>query len=428
MLLTSSPVPKIHVWTPGIYDFKGGIQTYSKFFLQALERLCPQAQIQIFSTHDRPVSYSKRKGFFRSFRDLSKRESSLNDQLNYSSNRGHTEEINGQFTGMGNWPAKLRIPAYGTRVVLAGLRHQPDLVIATHSNFTPAAHYLKQLSGIPYWTVAHGFEVWDLQRPKVQKGLQNADRILSVSEYTRQRLIAEQPICPEKIVKLPNTFDLSRFKPAEKPDYLLKKYGFHLDQPICLTVNRLPAGESFHPYDQVLHAMPEIKKAIPDFHYVIVGEGDDQPRLEQLIETLGLQDCVTLTGYVSDDMLPDYYNLCDVFAMPSKMEGFGIVLLEAMACGKPVLGSSQDGSRDALDNGRLGALVNPDDLDDIANNLIQILQGEYPNELLYHPEALSQSVVSAYGMHAFENKLSMLLQRSPLSSLGVSSSTQPITA
>ena len=80
--------------------------------------------------------------------------------------------------------------------------------------------------------------------------------------------------------------------------------------------------------------MPAIKAAIPDFHYVIVGKGDDQLRLEKLISALGLQDSVTLTGYVSDDILSDYYNLCDVFAMPSKMEGFGIVLLEAMACGK----------------------------------------------------------------------------------------------
>ena len=79
--------------------------------------------------------------------------------------------------------------------------------------------------------------------------------------------------------------------------------------------------------------------------------------------------------------------------------------------GKPVLGSNQDGGRDALDNGRLGALVNPDDLDDIASNLIRILQGEYPNELLYHPQALRQSVISTYGIHAFENKLSMLLAK-----------------
>jgi len=208
MLLASSSNLKIHVWTPGIYDFKGGIQTYSKFFLQSLERLCPEAQIQIFSTHDCPNQPLKRKG-------LSHQPSLLGKETveeTISKTTGETaSEITSQFHGMGNWPAKVRIPAYGARVAIAGLNQQPDLIITTHPNFTPVASYLKQIASIPYWTVAHGFEVWDLKRSSVQKGLQNADRILSVSEYTRQRLITEQSLCPEKIVKLPNTFDLERF-------------------------------------------------------------------------------------------------------------------------------------------------------------------------------------------------------------------------
>lgn len=386
----TSPLPNIHIWTPGLFDFKGGIQTYSNFFLDALRRVCPQATIQVFSTHDRPVNSA-----FGTFNQMKKLR--------------HL-----QFHGMGNWPAQVRISAYAAQVVLAGLLYRPDLVISTHPNFTPAARFLKKLTGIPYWTVAHGFEVWDLKRYHVQQGLKDANRILSVSNYTRQRIINEQALYPNKIVCLPNTFDLDRFTPAPKPAYLLEKYGLHKDQPLCLTVNRLAEGEDFHAYDQILQAMPAIIQAIPNFHYMIVGKGKDRKRLEQLIKTLGLNDSVTLAGFVPDEKLVDYYNLCDVFAMPSKLEGFGIVFLEALACGKPVLGGNQDGSLDALDNGRLGALVDPEDLGEIAQGIIQILQGSYPNSLIYQPQALRAAVTDLYGPKAFEKTLAMLLQRSSL--------------
>jgi glycosyltransferase involved in cell wall biosynthesis len=390
----SSPLPNVHIWTPGLFDFKGGIQTYSNFFLNALKRVCPQVNIRVFSTHDRPANLAV---------DIAGNTSGKMKRLRHL-----------QFYGMGNWPNRVRIPAYAVQVVLAGLLYQPDLVISTHTNFTPAARFLKKLTGIPYWTVAHGFEVWDLKQHHIQQGLKDADRILSVSHYTRQRLITEQALCPNKIVRLPNTFDLDRFTPAPKPAYLLEKYRLHKDQPICLTVNRLADGEAFHAYDQILQALPAIIQAIPNFHYMIVGKGKDRGRLEQLIQTLGLNDCVTLAGFVPDEILPDYYNLCDIFAMPSKLEGFGIVFLEAMACGKPVLGSNQDGSLDALDYGRLGALVDPDNLGEIAQSIIQIIQGFYPNPLLYKPQALRAAVTDIYGPQAFEKTIAMLLQRSPL--------------
>jgi glycosyltransferase involved in cell wall biosynthesis len=382
----STPLsPTIHFWTPGLLDCKGGIQTYSGFLLRSLQRLLPHVQIQVFSTHDYPPQQTDRPT---------------------------------QFHGFGSWPANLRIPAFATRVFLAGLQHRPQLIISTHANFTPAARPLKRLAGIPYWAVAHGFEVWDLKRDAVRRGLQEADRILAVSHYTRQRLLAEQALSPAQVSRLPNTFELERFRPAPKPTYLLEKYGLQPDQPICLTVNRLATGEAFHPYDQVLRALPHVRQSLPTLHYFIVGQGEDRSRVEQLIQHLNLSDCVTLTGFIPDSDLTDYYNLCDVFAMPSKLEGFGIVFLEAMACGKPVLGSHQDGGLDALDQGRLGALVDPDNLTEIADTLAQLFLKQYPNPLLYQPQSLRSSVIETYGPQAFERTLAKLLQQSPLAPPG----------
>jgi glycosyltransferase involved in cell wall biosynthesis len=155
--------------------------------------------------------------------------------------------------------------------------------------------------------------------------------------------------------------------------------------------------------------MPKIRQCIPNVRYILVGKGDDLGRVQKLIVELELQDCVTLAGFVPDRQLCDYYNLCDVFAMPSKGEGFGIVYLEALACGKPVLAGNQDGSVDALRHGELGALVNPDECDEISETLIKILQGTYPNQLVYQPNDLRNKVIQYFGFQRFQENVANYL-------------------
>jgi glycosyltransferase involved in cell wall biosynthesis len=98
-----------------------------------------------------------------------------------------------------------------------------------------------------------------------------------------------------------------------------------------------------------------------------------------------------------------------VFAMPSKGEGFGIVYLEALACGKPTVGGNQDGAIDALCQGELGALVDPDDIGAIAQTLIAIVQKKYPHPLIYQPEALRQKVIEVFGFEHFQKTLGRYL-------------------
>ena len=97
--------------------------------------------------------------------------------------------------------------------------------------------------------------------------------------------------------------------------------------------------------------------------------------------------------------------------MPSKGEGFGIVYLEALACGKPTIGGNQDGAIDALCQGELGALVNPDDVEAIAKTIIQILQGNYPNPLLYKPELLRKKVIKIFSFERFNTTLTNLINQ-----------------
>jgi len=371
---------KIHLWCPGLFESKGGIQVFSSYLLAGLEALNHQAQYDVFLKHDAHLPL---------------------DPAASPQTRFH-------FTGKIPHPA--RTIAFATKLISQGIWQQPDLTISTHLNFTVAAYYLKKLTNIPYWTIAHGVDAWNIDNPQLQRSLQNADLILAVSGYTRDRLLTEQNLDPDRVVILPNTFDSDRFQIAPKSAHLLQKYNLTPTQPVILTVARLAEVERYKGYDRVLAALPSIRQAIPDVRYIIIGQGDDRSRIESLIQQFKLQDCVTLAGFIPDAELCDYYNLCDVFAMPSKREGFGIVYLEALACGKPTLGGNQDGAVDALCQGELGALVNPDDVDEITQTLIQILQGNYPNQLMYQPKALRQKVIDTYGFEKFKQTLSSLFE------------------
>lgn len=374
----------IHLWFPNIFEFKGGIQTYSAFFLEALQSLYSDKHYHVFIKHDTCFSES-----FAFLKDT-------------------------KFHFAGIWPLPLRTPIFASQIIGYGLWRRPNLVIATHLNFTVAAYWLKRLTGIPYWAVAHGVDAWNIERPALKTALQHADRIISVSGYTRDRLLKEQNLDPAKVTILPNTFDASRFQISPKPQYLLKRYGLTEKNSIILTVARLDQSEQYKGYDKILQALPVIRSQVPNVHYILVGKGSDRSRIEQLIAQLNLQDCVTLAGFVPDAELGAHYNLCDVFAMPSKGEGFGIVYLEALACGKPTLGGDRDGAIDALCHGELGALVNPDNLEEICQTLIQMLQGTYPNPIIYQPELLRQKVIDNFGFEQFKKTLAELMKTAQL--------------
>ena len=373
--------PLIHVWVPNVFEFKGGIQVY----LQDL--------LTVFATDFTDIDFL------------------VIDKLDRHSPTDRLYTKNFSFALSGKVPKFWQTSHYTLNLIRQAYLKPPSLIVCGLVNFSPVALLLHRLLGIPYWIVAYGIDVWNVTDPFKIQALHDADKIISIGEYTRNRLIQEQNLSIDRIPLLPVTFDASRFAIDQKPDYLLDRYGLHTDRPIILTVARLAGEDRYKGYDQILAALPQIRAQIPNVHYILVGKGDDRPRIERTIADLQLQDCVTLTGFIPDAELGDHYNLCDVFAMPSKGEGFGIVYLEALACGKPTLGGDRDGATDALCHGELGALVNPDDVESIAQTLIQILQGTYPNPLIYQPELLREKVIEIYGFEKFRQTLANLVNQ-----------------
>jgi phosphatidyl-myo-inositol dimannoside synthase len=157
---------------------------------------------------------------------------------------------------------------------------------------------------------------------------------------------------------LPNCVDLDRFQPQQRDMNLVARYGLESSK-VIMTVGRLAAQERYKGFDEVIDIMPKLLERFPALKYLIVGDGPDRARLEAEVAALGLSKDVVFAGYVPESEKVAHYSLAEAYVMPSLGEGFGIVLIEAAACGVPVIGSRADGSREALLDGLLGRLVDP---------------------------------------------------------------------
>ena len=147
--------------------------------------------------------------------------------------------------------------------------------------------------------------------------------------------------------------------------------------------------------------MKFVVKSIPNTKYLLVGGGDDIDRMKNLVEDLNLGENVIFTGPAADGDIIEYFNLADVFILPSKQEGFpAIVLLEALACGVPVIGGNQSDAEGSMFDGDVGLIVNPDSVDEIAQALVKVLSGSAQKKL-YDRDFLRRCVIEQYGVERY---------------------------
>ena len=252
------------------------------------------------------------------------------------------------------------IGAYGAEVARQ-MRRQFDLVLCTHMYLLPFARLATAISRTPTLCVLYGVEAWvPSKRFMVDQLVKRCDRLISISSYTETRFRAWANIAADRVALLPNCVHAERYGMGETPAYLVERYGTRGCR-VVMTLGRLDARERQKGIDELIEVMPRLLRDAPDLRYLIVGDGDDRPRLQAKVEALGLSEKIVFCGRVSDAEKADHYRLCDVFSMAGRQEGFGFVFLEALACGAPVVASELDGSRDAVLGGELGELANPDD-------------------------------------------------------------------
>ncbi len=290
-----------------------------------------------------------------------------------------------------------------------------DLVILSHINLSIIGLLIRLFFiKSKIILIAHGIEVWNNLSIEKKLLLKHCDLILSVSNFTKKQLLANSNLNPDKIIVFPNTIDpLSSFNPEKfKNNVLLKRFGIKTDTKILLTISRLSSKEQYKGYDRVIECLPKVLSVFPDLKYIVVGRAGEQEllRINSLINVLDLNSKVILAGFVSDEDIPDYYNLADIFVMPSKGEGFGIVFLESLASGTPVIAGNKDGSIDPLLNGELGFLVDPDDINKLSEVVIKILKREV-NQDLINPKYLSSRVYKEFGFEQFKSKLRSVIRK-----------------
>ncbi len=296
------------------------------------------------------------------------------------------------------------------RFVIAALlqsRKNVRIVLAAHPNLAePAALAKRFFPRIRTVVVTHGIEVWQPLSAARRKALLAADRVLAPSVYTAQMLAEVQGVPNEKILRLAWPLDPAFLSLADDPSSLLLPSHFPLGSTI-LTVGRWAASEKYKGADQLIRCMPGLRASFPSLSLVVVGNGDDLPRLKKIAADLGAGESVCFLEGLSRRQVAACYARCDVFALPSTGEGFGFVFLEAMAFGKPVIGVAKGGSIDLIRDGINGFLLEPENLPALAQTLERLLRDPSLRAQLGRHGA--QIVRSDYSIEAFERNLDAIL-------------------
>lgn len=286
-----------------------------------------------------------------------------------------------------------------------------DVVILSHINMATIGLIIKLINPkCKIWLIAHGIEVWrHLSFIKMQL-LKHCDKVICVSIFTKQEMIRLHHADANKCYVLNNAIDSLMKLPDNfiKPQYLLDRYNLNKDGLVLFTLTRLAVTEQYKGYEQVIKVIAKLKLTFPTIKYVLAGQYDsaEEARIKQLIHTHQVEDQVILTGFITETEISDHFLLADLFVLPSKKEGFGIVFIEALACGLPVVCGNVDGSLDAVRNGELGKTVNPDDLQELENTLTEYLK--YPLDIDQRKQ-LQQQCLHYFNEDNYINRLQDLL-------------------
>ncbi|MEH1831107.1 MAG: glycosyltransferase family 4 protein [Nostoc sp.] len=365
-----------------IFAHEGGIQSYIKDIFRAYLGLSQAYKAEVFLLRDSPDSLNP-------FEDE-------NLKFHY-------------FKNQSPYLGRLQMAAALLKCLL---QSRPQQVFCGHINLAVLIQTLCQPLGIPYTVLTYGKEVWEPLKNQERRALTSAAGIWTISRYSRDRACVTNGLNPKMVQMMPCAIDGDKFTPGSKQPQLVQKYGL-TSAKVLMTVARLWSGDIYKGVDVTIRALPQIAQVFPEVKYLVIGRGDDQPRLAKLAQNLGVSDRVVFAGFVATEELIEHYRLADAYIMPSQ-EGFGIVYLEAMACGVPVLSGDDDGSADPLQDGKLGWRVPHRSPDAVATACIEMLQGD---DQRCNGEWLREQAIAVFGMDALQQHLQKMLLSSVIKSI-----------
>jgi phosphatidylinositol alpha-1,6-mannosyltransferase len=330
-------IRKVLVLAPSLKGI-GGVQNYTNTFLNALREVLGDDRVRVVAVAEEARTRNNRPPALRT-------------------------------------SAKIRflVSALSTAIVW-----RPDLIICAHIGLAPPCSLIQKFTQTPYWVVLYGIEVWGNLTATKRDALKGAARLVSITRFTLDATITRHKLGDIPAVILPPALPRQHLRLQTVHECASAES----QQPMVLTVGRIAASERYKGHDVMLQAWPLVLNRVPDARYCIVGDGDDRKRLESKAQELGIAGSLHFTGSVSPEELALCYDRCRVFAMPARTEldcpapcgeGFGIVFLEAMASGKPVVGPQVGAPAEFIRSGEHGLLVDPASPAAVADAIVGLL-------------------------------------------------------
>ena len=331
------------ILAPEVFEREGGIQRILRLYVKAFCEIAgPNDDVGLIALNDSVIADSELAGY-------------TNRHLYF-------------------WMGCTRDKKRFSKEAIRGGRTANRLVCG-HIGQAPIALLIKLLRPkIKYYVVAHGIEAWGPLSPLKRLALKAATKVICVSEYTKIQLEKQVKFKPGRVTVLYNALD-PRFtiEPGE---------ALTLQPPVILTVTRLSHADRYKGVEHLIEAMPTILKSLPTATLRIVGRGDDQVRLQKLATKLGVNgSSVIFLGYVSDAEMKNEMGRCNLFALPSRDEGFGLVYLEAMARGRPCLGTRSGAAPEVIREGT-GVLTDYGNIPEIAAQCVAALAKRWNAEFI----------------------------------------------
>ena len=269
--------------------------------------------------------------------------------------------------------------AYRMRSILSRVR--PDVIHC--GKCLPeglVAAFTQRIYGIPYCCYVHGEELTlartshELRRLTMTV-LQEATLIIANSRHSRDILLHDWHMSEDKVRIMHPGVDTTKFRPSTPDASVRARLGWTTRQ-VVLTVGALQKRKG---QDMLIRALPAIRKHCPNVLYAIAGEEWERAYVDALVRELNVADAIQFRGVLDEAELVECYQQCDLFALPNRqvnwdIEGFGIVLLEAQACGRAVIAGASGGTAEAIQAARTGHLVDCETPDALGSLIVELLQ------------------------------------------------------
>ncbi len=288
--------------------------------------------------------------------------------MRFSLEQLHDPEISSNFTSLISEVNNRKHIWKYLNLLRFGIDHRWKAFCSTHFLYDSCQiaqlHFFVSGTKKPALTFIHGIEVWENALPRHINACRQSSMLVSNSNYTRLRAakchgdFERAKVC--WLATESNSPPKMKLDPPRAPTVLI--------------VSRLDAKEGYKGHDELIESWPMVLKEVPNAILRIVGTGNGRDRLVRNVSEIGCSDSIQFDGFVDESKLESIYLESSVFAMPSRGEGFGIVYIEAMRCGLPIITSTHDAGQEVIKDGETGFAVNLDQKNQLAEKIVYLLQ------------------------------------------------------